>query len=276
MTDFDCTTPVVMSLSNHDPSGSAGIQADIETTASLGCHCTPVITSLCAKDTQELKDVIPVEAPILIEQTRAILEDMPVKAIKLGFLGSIANVEAIHTILQDYPHLPVILDPVTSVCNSELLDAPAIIRAIETLLLPLATIATPDLVEAHEFGQQADTLDACAAEMLETGCEHVLITGSKRTQSSYENSLYSKHGKIKHYRWERLQLFSHGCGATLAAAISCYIAHGLRLEDAVEQGQNFTWQALAASRQLGMGQRIPNRFFWADRNQSDSRQASSG
>lgn len=275
MTEFDCTTPVVMSLSSHDPSGSAGIQADIETTASLGCHCTPVITALCAKDTQDLKEVVPIESPLLIEQARAILEDMPVKVVKLGFVGSVDNVEAIHTILQDYPELPVILDPVTSVCNSELLDAPAIISATESLLLPIATIATPDLVEAHELAQQADNIDACAAEILESGCEYVLITGAKRTQNSYENSLYGKQGLIKRYPWERLKLFSHGCGATLAASIACYIAHGLRLVDAVEQGQNFTWHALAASRRLGMGKRIPNRMYWADKNSSTSKKASS-
>ncbi len=268
MTEFDCVTPVVMSISGHDPSGGSGIQADIETTASLGCHCTPVITSLCATDTRDLKDVVPVESPLLIEQARAILEDMPVKAIKLGFIGSVDNVEAIHTILRDYPTLPVILDPVTNVCNSELLDAPAITQATESLLLPIATIATPDLVEAHELAQQADTLDACAAEILESGCDYVLISGAKRTTNSFINSLYGQQGLIKHYTWERLKFFSHGCGSTLAASIASYIAHGLRLEDAVEQGQQFTWNTLAASRQLGMGKRIPNRMFWADRNDS--------
>lgn len=273
MTKFDCSTPVVMSLSSHDPSGSAGIQADIETTASLGCHCTPIITSLYAKDTSDLKEVVPVDSTLLIEQARAILEDMPVKVVKLGFVGSVANVEAIHTILQDYPHLPVVLDPVTNVCNSELLDAPAIIRATESLLMPLATIATPDLVEAHELAQQADTIDACASEILESGCEYVLISGAKRTQNNYENALYGQKGLIKRYPWQRLKVFSHGCGATLAASIASYLAHGLRLIDAVEQGQKFTWHALAASRRLGMGKRIPNRMYWADKNSSSSQQA---
>lgn len=263
--DFDNSTPVVMSLSSHDPSGSSGIQADIETTASLGCHCTPIITTLCAKDTHDTKEIVPLDAPLIIEQARAILEDMPVKAIKLGFLGSVENTEAIHTILRDYPQIPVILDPVTSVCESELMDAPSVIRATETLLLPMATIATPDLVEAHDLAHQGDTLHACAQEILESGCEYLLISGAKRTQATYENHLYGKQGLIKAYTWERLKLFSHGCGATLAASIASYLAHGLRLEDAVEQGQQYTWNSLAASRRLGMGKRIPNRFFWTQK-----------
>lgn len=266
MTEFEFDTPVVMSLSSHDPSGSAGIQADIETTASLGCHCTPIITALTAKDTQAVKDISPAETGLLIEQARAILEDMPVRAIKLGVMGSVQNIEAVHTILRDYPNIPVVLDPVTAEFNNELFDAAEIIAATEALLLPLATIATPDLVEAHGMAREADTVDACAHEILESGCRYVLITGSVRTPDEYGNSLYGDNRLIRHYRWPRIRMISHGCGATLAASIASYIAHGLRLEDAVEQGQNFTWHALAASRRLGMGSYIPNRMHWADKN----------
>ncbi len=266
MGQFDCDTPVVMSLSSHDPSGSAGIQADIETSASLGCHCTPIITALCAKDTRDLKDVAPTEPSLLIAQARAILEDMPVRAIKLGLAGSVENVEAIHTILRDYPHIPVVLDPVTAEGNSELFNAPGVIRAIQSLLLPLATIATPDLVEAHELAQQADTVDACAHEILETGCRYVLITGATRNHHHYENAFYSHAGLIRRFQWPRVKMMSHGAGATLAASLAAYLAHGIRLEEAVDQAQQFTWQALMASRRLGMGRCIPNRMHWADRN----------
>lgn len=263
--------PVIMSMSSHDPSGSSGIQADIETAASLGCHCTPIITTLCAQDTRDTKDIIPIEAALIIEQARAILEDMPVKAIKLGFVGSVENAEAIHSILHDYPDLPVILDPVTSICNSELPEADSVVKATETLLLPQATIATLGLVETHELAHQADTLDACAQEILETGCEHLLISGAKRTHSTYENHLYNQQGLKRKYSWERIKVFSHGCGATLAASITCYLAHGLRIEDAIEQGQQFSWHCLANSRRIGMGNRIPNRFYWTDKNHKSQR-----
>ncbi len=89
MTSIDQQVPVVLALSSHDPSGCTGIQADIETCASLGCHCTPIITALCARDTRSIKDLHYVPTPFLIEQVRAVLEDVPVKAIKLGFLGQI-------------------------------------------------------------------------------------------------------------------------------------------------------------------------------------------
>ncbi len=267
MEDFSEQTPVVMTFANHDPSGSSGIQADIETCSSLGCHCTAVITALCAKDTHDLKDMITIDTTMLIEQSRAILEDMPVRAIKIGFLGSVDNAEAVHTILRDYPDIPVVLDPVT-----HLVEQPgnndALMNALQSLLLSSATIVTPDLVEAYDLAPQADTLDACAMEILESGCQHILVTGSKRSQNNIENNFYDAQGLRKRFQYPRLKFFSHGCGSTLSTSITAYLAHGLRLQDAVEQGQNFTWNALSACRRLGMGRRIPNRFFWTDNNDS--------
>jgi hydroxymethylpyrimidine/phosphomethylpyrimidine kinase len=271
MSSFNSSVPVVLSLAAHDPCGSAGIQADIETCMSLGCHCSSVITAICAKDTRELKEMVPVDSTLLIEQARAILEDMPVAAIKLGFLGSVSNVEAAHTILHDYPNIPVILDPLTSVEDDELLDSVALLNATTTLLLPMATLATPDLVEAHELAKQGDTINACASQILESGCQNLLITSVSRNNDSVENVLYNQLGLVKTFSWPRLKLFSHGSGATLSASIAAYLAHGLRLIDAVEQGQQFTWRALEASRQLGMGKRIPNRIFWAKQNHADKK-----
>lgn len=268
MPEFEPITPTIMSFSSHDPSGSSGIQAGIECAASLGCHCTPIITALCAKDTRDTKEIIPVDTSLMIEQARSVLEDMQVRAFKVGFTGSVENVEAIHSILHDYPSIPVVLDPGTSVCGSKLVDAPGVLHATEALLLPLATVTTPDLEEAHELAQQADTIDACAQEILETGCEYVLITGARRSLSTYENHLYGKQGLIKTFCQDRLKFPTHGCGATLAASIACYLGHGLLTEEAITQGQNFTWHTLAHSRRLGMGKRIPNRFFWTDKQKA--------
>lgn len=269
MTQGNTQTPVIMTLSSQDPSGCAGIQADIETCISLGCHSTPIITALCAQDTRGVKEFIPVDTGFLIEQTRAILEDMPVKAIKIGFLANVGQIEAIHTILEDYRQLPVVLNPLAQMASLPSSEAKAALEATKNLLLPRATIACADLVEAYEMAQKGDTIDACAQEILEHGGEHLLIAGTQRTPTSYENSLYNQHGVVRHYRWERLNVFSHGGGATLSASIASYLGHGLRLLDAVQQGQNFAWHSLAASRRLGMGHCVPNRLFWADRNGSD-------
>lgn len=271
MIQHDVQPPVIMTLSSQDPAGCTGIQADIETSISLGCHCAPIITALCARDTRDVKDIVPVDTSFLIEQTRAILEDMPVKAIKLGFLANIGQIEAVHTILRDYPRLPVVLNPVTSLSSLPRPDAEAVMEATRHLLQPAATLICPDIVEAHEMAQQGDTIDACAQEILEYGGDHLLISGTQRDQKTYGNTLYDRQGKVRHYSWERLSIFSHGGGATLSASITSYLGHGLRLLDAVQQGQNFAWHSLSASRRLGMGHRVPNRLFWADKNGVGSR-----
>ncbi len=269
MLEFDSSTPVVMTFSSHDPSGGSGIQADIETLLSVGCHCVPVITTMTAQDTSEIKDIVTVDSTLLIEQARAVLEDMPVKAIKLGMLGSLEVVEAIHTILRDYDKIPVVLDPVTTMGPSAQIDMEYLVEAARTLLLSQATIITPNTVEAHHLSHEADTLDACAAEILDSGAQYVLITGTHNSAEKVTNNLYSTHMITKSFEWPRLTNHYQGAGATLASAIAGYLAHGLSVAEAVEQAQSFTWKSLKKARRLGMGRLIPNRLHWCNVDAND-------
>lgn len=264
MSGFDTGTPVILSLSSHDPTGGSGIQADIEAAASLGCHCATVITALVARDTRELKDVISIHSTLLIEQARVILEDFKVDAIKIGLLGSLANIHAVHSILMDYPDIPVVLDPVVKIGTLVPPNVDEFYNAISNLLLPLATVCTPSFVEAHELAREADSSDACGHLILESGCRYVLISGAPRQDGKIVNCLYGDHRLLKRFEWPCLTKICHGSGATLASSIAAYLAHGLGVIDAAQQGQNFTWQSINAGRRLGMGKLIPNRFFWLD------------
>ena len=107
MTSKNSPVPVVMVFSGNDPSGGAGIQADIEALLSHGCHTSPVITALTIQDTQDVLGYTPLDGDLIIEQARAVLEDMPISAFKLGLLPTTETVEAIHSILADYPEIPV-------------------------------------------------------------------------------------------------------------------------------------------------------------------------
>lgn len=268
MAKFEALPPVILSFSHHDPCGNAGIQADIECAASLGCHCTPILTSLFTKDTGDVRGFVPIDAGQLIAQARAILEDMQVAAIKVGFGGSVENIQAIHSILQDYPSIPVILEPVTHIADQALVGAEALLNASEALLLPYTLITATDLDTARDLAKQGDTVEACAQEILESGCRFVLISGAKNTRDCYESHLYNPQGLIRRYSWSRINVASQGGSATLTASIACYLGHQLLVEEAAHQGQHFTRQALSSSRRLGMGQQTPNRFFWADRNRN--------
>ncbi|MDA1107900.1 MAG: bifunctional hydroxymethylpyrimidine kinase/phosphomethylpyrimidine kinase [Proteobacteria bacterium] len=254
--------PVVMVFAGNDPTGGAGIQADIEALASQGCHAAPVITALTAQDTEGVKDFMAVEATLVIEQARAVLDDMPVAAFKIGMLGSRAIAEAVHTILKDYPGVPVVLDPVlTSARGYELADE-SLREAMIALLFPLATVLTPNSLEARALASSADTLDACAQQLMEYGSEFVLITGTHENTPEVANTLYGNHRKLETFHWERLPGSYHGSGCTLASAIAGMLAHGLEPFTAVHEAQQYTWGTLKHAHRLGKGQYLPNRMFW--------------
>jgi hydroxymethylpyrimidine/phosphomethylpyrimidine kinase len=260
--------PVVLIFAGNDPTGGAGIVADIEAVASMGAQAAPVITALTVQNTENVLRVIPTDATLVIEQARAVLEDMPVAAIKIGLTGSVENIEAIHSILHDYPNIPVVLDPIlragggSQLSNSEMQDA------IAELLFPYTTVLTPNSEEARALAHEADTLDACAQELLDAGCEYVLITGGHESSETVDNRLYGNHRLLETFSWERLPHSYHGSGCTLASGIAGMLAQGLEPFTAIHEAQEFTWESLKQGIRLGMGQHHPNRLFWA-RNESD-------
>ena len=259
--------PVILTFSTLDPSGCGGIQADIETAISLGCHCAPVATSMCTSGFSDELDVLPVEAPLLIEQARSILENMDVKAIKIGYLGSVANAEAIHTIIRDYPDIPVIAHPALCLWQPDAPEQAGLDEAFSTLIAPFADIVNLTLHEVRTLVPQADTVDAAAhAFIAADAAGEVFISGTGKEHQQFQKSLYNERGLVRHYRWEQEPPSCHGASSTLASAVAAYLAHGSSLTQAIEQAQNFTWQAMRTSRQLGFGKRTPHRLYWADPN----------
>jgi hydroxymethylpyrimidine/phosphomethylpyrimidine kinase len=256
------TKPNVMCFSGLDPSGGAGIQADIEALFSGGCHCTPIITTLTVQDSGNVVSMVPVNASLVVEQARAVLEDMPIHAFKIGLLGSVSMIEVIHTILTDYPQIPVVVDPILRAGGGYELSSKEIIDAMISLLLPLTTVLTPNTNEIRQLAPTADTLEACAAQLLDTGCENILLTGGHMKGDRVENRLFRRHQPIKITTWPRLGEEYHGSGCTLAASLSAYLAHGLSLQEAVQQAQKFTWDALSFAERPGCGQHFPNRSYW--------------
>lgn len=256
--------PVVLAISGHDPGGGAGIQADIEAVASMGCHAASVISCLTVQDTREIKRVQPVDAMLMVEQARAILEDLPVQAVKIGLLGSVTAVEVVHTLLQEYDDLPVVLDPILAAGgDGRSLADPELIAAMTELLFPQTTILTPNSLEARRLSPAADTLDACGQALLAQGCEFVLITGAHEPGETVQNRLYGNHRLLETYQWERLPYSYHGSGCTLASAIAALLAQGVDPMVAVHEAQDYTWQTLQAGYQIGSGQHQPDRFFWS-------------
>ncbi|ARN74424.1 bifunctional hydroxymethylpyrimidine kinase/phosphomethylpyrimidine kinase [Oceanicoccus sagamiensis] len=259
MTEIITNTPVVMSITDHDPSGGGGISADIETLSSLGCHCTPIISQLSARDTHSLKDTLATDTALLIEQARALLEDIQINLFNIGEPGSISHIEAIHTILSDYPDIPVLLHPKLNP------DDLGMSSALAALLLPQANIVVLSKEAALGLAPGADTLSACAQEILEYGCDNLLIIGDDSSNSQITQHWFSEHGSCQSYQWDRLPHRYYGANSTLSAAISAYLAHGLSMAESIQQAQQFCWQALQQGRRIGMGKLLPNRMHWSNK-----------
>lgn len=258
MTKLMTDTPVVMSITNNDPTGGAGIAADIETLCSLGCHCTPIVTSLSVTDTISRLDTEMADTGLLIEQIRGILEDINVNLINIGNAISVTNIEAIHTILQDYPSIPVVLHP----HSGDTEEFQSLKNAVCELLVPLADVLILSKNDAETLCPEADTLTACAAGIMEYGCNNILITDSAKSTKYYTNNWYSPRSRSQQYQWQRLPHSYHGAMSTLAGAVSGYLAHGLSVSESLQQGQQFTWNALQKGRRISMGDLFPDRMHW--------------
>ncbi|CAI8754932.1 bifunctional hydroxymethylpyrimidine kinase/phosphomethylpyrimidine kinase [Methylococcus capsulatus] len=257
------TTPshqpaIVLSLSGHDPTGGAGIQADIEAVGAIGCRACTVITALTIQDTSNVHAVQPQSPDAFLAQGRALIRDLPVAAVKIGLLGSAGIAHCVATLLDELGGgVPVVLDPVLAAGGGTDLASEELIEAVRTELLPRAVLVTPNVPEASRLGGGAT--EAENAERLRLlGCPNVLITGTHAPTDDVVNRLYSSTGK-RDYRWPRLPYSYHGSGCTLAASVAGYLALGYAMDAAVEWAQRFTWQSLRAGWNPGGGQHLPVR-----------------
>jgi hydroxymethylpyrimidine/phosphomethylpyrimidine kinase len=243
------TRPCVLVFSGLDPSGGAGIQADIEAIAAQGAHTLPLVTALTVQDNERVMEVAPVDAGLLMRQAKLLVESMPIRAVKVGIPGNLANAEAIVGIVlllrARQPALPVVLDPVLASGHGDALSHG---DALATLapLLAVATVVTPNLPEAAALSESM-------------ACPHVLVTGGHGDGSEVVNHWISTAG-VREWRWPRLPGEFHGSGCTLASTLAARLALGDPMEQALERAQRCCNQALADSYTIAPGQRIPRRI----------------
>ena len=245
------TRPAVLVFAGLDPSGGAGISADIEAIGAQGAHALPIVTALTVQDNNRVHEVAPVDSALIVRQARALIASVAIRAVKIGIPGNRANAEAIAGLIaqlrRDFPGLPVVLDPVLA---SGLGDPLSRGNALEALapLLEVTTVLVPNLPEAQALGA--------------TGCQHVLVTGGHASGAEIINRWHYA-GRVREWGWPRLAGEFHGSGCTLAAAIAGRLALGEPVEEALDRAQRYCAHTLAAAYAIAPGQRIPQRRFTA-------------
>lgn len=246
----------VLVFAGVDPSGGAGIAADIVAIAAQGAHALPVITALTVQDNDRVFAVEPVAPELLRRQALALIDKIAIDAVKIGIPGSAANATVIAQLIAQLllarPSLPVVLDPVLASGHGDVLSRDDAVLALAPLL-PVTTVIVPNGPEAAAFGGEEN--------LLAQGCQHVLVTGGHGEGETVVNRWFDSVGGEREWRWPRLPGEFHGSGCTLASAIAAHLALGQALPEALDLAQSYCHAALAGAYAIAPGQLMPQRFI---------------
>lgn len=252
------STTNVLCCSGLDPTGGAGLQADIEAVAAQGAQALVVATALTVQDTRNVVSSQPVDAGLLQQQLAVLLADCRIGAIKLGLLGCIEQLPVLAAVLREAGR-PVVIDPILRAGGGCDLVSEPFARAMAEMLFPLCTVLTPNAAEARRWTGH-DSLPAAAAALLRLGVRHVLITGGDEPEPTVRNSWYHA-GGVQHFEHERIDGTFHGAGCTLAASLAARLALGETMEQALTAAQAYVAHCLNRARRVGAGRAVPRRLW---------------
>ncbi len=262
----------VMCFNASDASGATGVPGDIATIAAMGAHALPVVTSILMRDTADVFDQHLVEPEAVAQQARAVLEDITISGWKVGFLGSADNVSAVAEVLSDYTEIPLVAYmPSLSWMDEDELQP--YLDAFRDLILPATEVLVGNHKTLQDFllpdwdNERPPSARELAVAAGEHGAQYVLVTGimlaSKGAEQYIDNVLASPQGAIAGEKFERFDTAFVGAGETLSAALAALLASGGELQAAVGEALSFLDQSLDGGFRPGMGQVLPDRFFWA-------------
>lgn len=269
------TLPCVMAFNANDPSGAAGLAADLTAMASASAYVLPVVTGLYISDTAGIQQHIALDEEAVEDQARCALEDVRVQAFKVGFAGSTETIGTIAEITSDYPEVPVVAY-MPSLSWFESVDIEAYLDAYAELLLPQTTVLVgnhstlcrwllPDWNEDRPPGPR-DVARAAS----EHGVPYTLVTGFNAPDQNLESHLASPETVLASARYERFEATFAGAGETLSAALCALIAAGTDLQTACAEALTYLDQCLDAGFQPGMGKAVPDRLFWAHDDEDEA------
>ena len=251
--------PSILTIAGSDPSGGAGIQADLKTAAALGVYGTSVITALTAQNTTGVFLTETVTQEMLAAQLEAVFTDIPPQAVKIGMAGTSGSIEIIEKKLADYNQSPVILDPVmVSTSGHSLLEAQSV-KALTDKLFPLSALVTPNIPEAETLLSTKmnrictrKDMEEAAIELFHMFQTSFLLKGGHNSQGA--DDVLCSGGAVTWFPGERIHNSNtHGTGCTLSSAIACQMAKGMGLEESILTAKVYLNGALKAGLTLGKG-----------------------
>lgn len=248
----------VLTIAGSDPSGGAGIQADLKTFSALGCYGMSVITALTAQNTLGVRNVIGVPADFLKDQIYSIFEDVRPAALKIGMVGDVDSILMLAECLRDFEAKNIVFDPVMVATSGDPLINEDAIEAMKAELVPMADIVTPNLPEAEILGS------ANPEELLSWGAKAVLMKGGHDLDNPKAIDVLATGDDFKAFEADRiLTKNTHGTGCTLSAAIAAELAKGRNMHDAVVRAKDYITGAIKHADELDVGAGAgPVHHFW--------------
>jgi hydroxymethylpyrimidine/phosphomethylpyrimidine kinase len=277
--DVDDAPVCVMTFNASDPSGAGGLTADITAIASAGGHALAIVTGAYVRDSAEIFDHISFDEEAVGEQARTALEDMPVSAIKVGFVGNPENISVVAEIAADYADVPLIAYmPNLSWWDEDKIDS--YLDAFRELLLPQTTILVGNHSSLWRWllpdwpGERNPSAKDIAKAAAQLGVPYTLVTGIPLPEQFIDNALATPQSVIYSEKFERFEAVFSGAGDTLSAALTALLANGHDLQAATAEALTYLDQSLSAGFHPGMGHTLPDRMFWAqaEDNEDDALQ----
>lgn len=256
----------VLSIAGSDPSGGAGIQADLKTFSALGVYGMAAITALTAQNTKGVSAVEVMPADFVRQQLLAIFDDVAVHGVKIGMVADAQIAHAIADVLEQFQPPNIVLDPVMVATSGDaLIDADAL-DVIKARLVPLADLVTPNIPEAGKLLRKAVLdMDVAACDLLSLGADAILLKGGHLSGDAMSNDVLAYGGgRVEHFEAKRiLTSNTHGTGCTLSSAVTAYLAKGLEMSEAVGAAKRYLTAAIKAGDTLGVGHgHGPVHHFW--------------
>lgn len=246
------TPPICLSIAGSDPSGGAGIQADLKTFAALGCYGEAAITAITVQNTLGVQRSVPIEASLVYEQVEAVLTDLRPHAIKIGMVCSIETIEALASLFEKYTAPFIVLDPIIVSSSGRVLLDMAGCQVLLDNLTKICHLLTPNVPELLALTGASD-IDIAAHDLVRDYGIAVLVKGG-HLKGEPIDTLYTPGGQMCQYASPRINTCNdHGTGCTLSSAIAAYMARGLSLVQAVSQAKIYLSQALFTAKDLNMG-----------------------
>ena len=247
----------VLLFSGLDPSGAAGVSADIETINQFGITPLPIITTLTVQNTQNVTFLEATNNSLIQAQFKSIKEDIDFKVVKIGLLGSSSQIKTIAKLLINRSDLFIVLDPIIVSSSDNELSTDSMIEAMRNDLIPLCSLLTPNLSELSSLAPGLNEQSAVAS----LKCPWVLVTTSDSSEVEIEHRLYHHSNLVSKFTYKKLPGNYHGSGCTLSSAISALIATDVSVEDACRRALDYTYQTLLNAKKLGKMQYHPNRTY---------------